>query len=72
MPRIELLMLFLRSDRDSEGKPRVFVRSNEVEEGKWGIDSSAGNDGEWTMDGAFDPVRAELFAIPSDDAVGCS
>lgn len=65
-------MLFLRPDRESEGKPRVFVRSSELKEVKVGIDSSGGNDGEWTMDGAFDPGRPGLCAIPFDDAVGCS
>ncbi len=63
-------MLFLRLDRDSEGRPRVFARSNNVAEDTAGVVSSAGSEGGCIMEGILVPLRAGLWMGSSDGGFG--
>lgn len=72
MPRIERLMLFLRGDRESEGRPRVFARSNKVGDERAGVELSAGSEGECVMEGILDALKVGLFTDSSDGSVGFS
>jgi hypothetical protein len=67
---MELPILFFRGVRDSEGRPNVFARSNEVEEEKTGIVFSGGSEGECVMDGMMGGLRLGLSAGLSDNNEG--
>lgn len=72
MLRIDLLMLFLRSDLGSDGRLRVFARSSKVGADGVVVGLGTGNMGECVMDGSLDASRAGLCTASSDDALGFS
>ena len=68
MPRSELLMLFLRGDRDSKGGFRLFALSKRVGEDKAAVDSVAGNERECDME----EILGALEVSSSDESAGFS
>jgi hypothetical protein len=71
MPRIDLLTLFLRPERDSDGRPRVFARPARVGEGMNGSEVVGGSEGECVMEGMLNGARAGLSTAFSDGVLGC-
>jgi hypothetical protein len=72
IPRIELLMLFLRPDREPEGSPRVLDRSNRVGEDREDVELVAGSEGECIMEGILDGLRVGLCTGSAEDNAGLS
>ncbi len=72
MPRMELPMLFLRGDRDSVGRSRVFARSNKVGEFRAVVEFAAGKVGECFTEGAPEGLRVGLCKDSRDNCAGCA
>jgi hypothetical protein len=72
MPRIGLLMLFLRLGSNCEGGARVFARPGNVGEEREGVELVTGNEGECVMEGILDVLRAGLWTGSWEDRVDFS